>query len=115
MALEDLLVFLSAGISDLGHQSLQAGPLLKAGWQLRQRRLMIAFWQLGLDVSDALQEAVHRKRNLEPPDSVIRSGHLIKGFEKCSDQHQDQVLFSAEHPGALAELAVFSGHLQRQF
>ena len=76
---------------------------------------MLALWQLGLHVSNILQEVVHRKRNLEPPDSVIRSCHLIEGFIKCSNKYKNYMLLSAEHPGSLAKLAVFSRHLLREF
>ena len=50
---------------------------------------MLALWQLGLHVSNILQEVVHRKRNLEPPDSVIRSCNLIEGFIKCSNKYKN--------------------------
>ena len=123
MALEDLLVFLSATFLDLRHQQFQALPSFKARGSLRLLRIKVELL-LGLKIilsqslislwfqeTNKLQEVVNKKRHLDPKNSLFGLFHFIEGFEENPNQDQDQMLFGAEHSGALANLAVLSAHL----
>ena len=123
MALEDLLVFLSATFLDLRHQQFQALPSFKARGSLRLLRIKVELL-LGLKIilsqspislwfqeTNKLQEVVNKKRHLDPENSLFGLFHFIEGFEENPNQDQDQMLFGAKHSGALANLAVLSAHL----
>ena len=123
MALEDLLVLLGATIHDLKPQQFQAFPSSKARWYLRLLRIKVELL-LGLKIllsqslislwfqeTNILQEVVNKKRHLDPENSLFGLFHFIEGLKKNPNQDQDQMLFGAEHSGALANLAFISAHL----
>ena len=126
MALEDLLVLLGATLLDLRHQQFQALPSFKARGSLRLLRIKVELL-LGLKIilsqslislwfqeTNKLQEVVNKKRHLDPENSLFGLFHFIEGFEENPNQDQDQMLFGAEHSGALANLAFISAHLLSQ-
>jgi hypothetical protein len=126
MALEDLLVLLGATFLDLRHQQFQALPSFKARGSLRLLRIKVELL-LGLKIilsrslislwfqeTNKLQEVVNKKRHLDPENSLFGLFHFIEGFEENPNQDQDQMLFGAEHSGALANLAFISAHLLGQ-
>ena len=123
MALEDLLVFLSATFLDLRHQQFQALPSFKARGSLRLLRIKVELL-LGLKIllsqslislwfqeTNILQEVVNKKRHLDPENSLFGLFHFLEGLKKNPNQDKDQMLFGAEHSGALANLAFISAHL----
>lgn len=126
MALEDLLVLFVSTLFDLRHQQFQALPSFKARRSLRLLRIRVelllglkiilshSFKSVWFQETYKLQEVAHKKRHLDPKNSFFGLFHFIEGFEENPNQDQNQMLFRAEHSGALANLALLSAHLLSQ-